>query len=280
VKWKCYTFKISPADPGKEILTSFLSELPFEGFDDKDGEILAYTSHEIEEKKITQIMEELSSFSITFSCQDVPDKNWNEVWENEYEPVVIDNQIYIHAPFHEKNTSFPCSLCIRPQMSFGTGHHPTTRLMLQTLLQCDLKGKKLLDFGCGSGILGIFASMRGAGSVIAVDIDPHCLENIKENAELNSCLITGCYLSDEFITDKNKYSFFFDYIVANINKNVIAEHLDLFHSVLKKEGMLLLSGFYTSDIPALTEKLKYYFPQQSIIEKQEENWALLMVCSS
>jgi len=181
--------------------------------------------------------------SFSYEVKEIEQVNWNHEWEKNFEPIVVDNEVSIRAPFH-KNPGLAYDIVIEPKMSFGTGHHETTHLMVQHLRALDLKGKQVLDMGCGTGILAIFAEMRGAGSVDAIDIDNWCYENSLENVERNQCKTISVYEGDSSLLKPNSY----DLIIANINRNILLADMEIYIQSLKEQGILLLSGFYTEDI--------------------------------
>jgi ribosomal protein L11 methyltransferase len=195
--------------------------------------------------------------------------NWNEEWEKNFNPIDVDGIVSIRAPFHQ-NPHLKYDIVIEPKMSFGTGHHETTHMMIQHLLEVDLKDKKVLDMGSGTGILAIFAEMRGAKPVDAIDIDEWCFENSIENVERNNCENISIYQGDvELLKEKN-----YDLIIANINRNVLLADMAQYAKCLNFKGILLLSGFYIEDIQVLKEEtIKYGL--EIIAQKERNNWASL-----
>jgi len=182
-------------------------------------------------------------FSIEYSINTLAPKNWNEVWESDFKPIVVDERCAVRADFHEP-IAVDYELIITPKMSFGTGHHQTTYMMLQHILDLDLKGTSVLDMGCGTGVLAILAVKKGAHTADAIDIEPWCFENTKENALLNVCKNIQVYEGDSRLLDGKKY----DLIIANINKNVLLHDIPTYASCLHANGTLLLSGFYAADL--------------------------------
>ena len=195
--------------------------------------------------------------------------NWNTEWEKNFEPIMVNDTVSVRAPFHEK-TDLPYEIVIEPKMSFGTGHHETTHLMIQQLLSADLKDKTVLDMGSGTGILAIMAELRGAKSVDAIDIDDWCYENAMENAERNNCKKIRVFKGDAaLLADKN-----YDVIIANINRNVLINDLPVYYKCLNKGGILLLSGFYREDIPFIKKAATGLGLKESdLLEKN--NWISL-----
>lgn len=248
-----YTFKIIPLQPASEILIAELGELPFESFEETETGVKAYIQKENWNEGILENIFALQSseFNITFSFEEIEQVNWNAQWENNFDPIHVENKVSVIAPFHEK-TGMEYEIVIEPKMSFGTGHHETTHLMLQHILELDLKDKTVLDMGTGTGILAIFAEMKGAKAVDAIDIDEWCYINTKENAAVNNCTNVTAYQGDASLLKDQKY----DLIIANINRNILLNDMDTFNSCLITGGKLLLSGFYKEDIPFLEARTK------------------------
>ncbi len=169
-------------------------------------------------------------------------QNWNQQWESDYEPISIDNFCHIRAPFHKATHEFEHELIIMPKMSFGTGHHQTTRLMIQSMRKIDFNERCVLDMGSGTGVLGILAKKMGAKNVTTIDIDPNATDNCKENIETNNVNNIVCITGDSSIIEGN-----FDIILANINRNVLLKDIPIYAKHLNNNGVLLLSGFYESD---------------------------------
>src|SRR5690606_20374736 len=193
--------------------------------------------------------------SLSFSFDKIEKQNWNEEWEKNYEPIIVDDKCLIRASFHNLDKKYPYEIIITPKMSFGTGHHQTTYLMIKSQLDIDHEGKRVLDAGCGTAILSIMASKRGAKEVEAFDIDEWSITNGNENCEVNSC--TNIRLQQGTITEVEIHGEF-DVVLANINKNVLLDEIKIYQQYLNKDGLLLLSGFFTTDIDDLkTEPSKY-----------------------
>lgn len=240
--------------PNSEVLTDVLSaqlgEIGFESFIPVETGLEAYIP--LRDLSLEQVDKLLSDFpleaEITYSCQEMEDKNWNEEWEKNYfQPVVIGDMLCIHSSFHRIEGEFRYRILIDPKMSFGTGHHQTTELMMRGLLTMELKGKSLLDMGCGTAVLAILASMKGASPVTAIDIDEWAYHNAIENARLNGIddirLLQG---GAELLGNET-----YDVILANINRNILLQDIPAYRKVLNRNGMLIMSGFYREDIPAI-----------------------------
>jgi ribosomal protein L11 methyltransferase len=181
----------------------------------------------------------------------IPDQNWNEAWEKNYfKPVVIGGECMIRAPFHTEFPNAKYEIIIEPNMAFGTGNHETTATIVESILQNDLTGKTILDMGCGTGILSILASMKGAKHITAIDIDKWSYEGTKENAKLNNIKNIDIFLGDAQLLNHQK----FDLIFANIHKNVLLNDMEAYYKVLNQGGNLIMSGFYLEDIPDIKAK--------------------------
>lgn len=248
-----YTFTITPLQPATEILIAELGELGFESFEETTTGLNAYIQTKDWNKNILDTVFILNSneFTISYTCSEIEQVNWNAEWEKNFEPIHVDNKVSVIAPFHKK-TNMEYEIVIEPKMSFGTGHHETTHLMIKHLLELDLDNKSVLDMGTGTGILAIFAEMKGATSIDAIDIDEWCFINTEENVEKNNCKHIKAYQGDASMLVTQKY----DVIIANINRNILLNDMDTYNQCLNKGGKLLLSGFYTQDIPFLEERTK------------------------
>ncbi|GIJ96033.1 ribosomal protein L11 methyltransferase [Capnocytophaga stomatis] len=246
-----YDFTIEPLGVASEILVAELAECGFESFVDSERGILAYIQENLWNENILNDVYILQSpeFKISYTFKTIEQINWNEEWEKNFNPIVVDNICTVRAPFHELPSTL-YDIIIEPKMSFGTGHHETTYMMLQFLLNTDLKGKKVLDMGCGTSVLAIMAEKRGAKSITAIDIDNWCVENSLENAERNNCKNITVKLGDASLLDNEN----FDIIIANINRNILLSDIPQYAKSLSSGGMLFLSGFYESDVPAITDK--------------------------
>lgn len=245
-----YNFKITPPQPGTEILIAELGQAGFESFVENEEGVEAYIQKEEWNEDILQDIFILKSaeFEITFQQKEIAQVNWNEEWEKNFNPIVVADTCAVRAPFHIPfNVEY--EIIIEPKMSFGTGHHETTFMMLQHILETNCDGKRVLDMGCGTAVLAILAEMRGAKSLDAIDIDEWCVTNSIENLERNNCSRTTTSLGGaDVIPTKPKY----DIVIANINRNILLEDMATYVSVLEKGGVLFLSGFYKEDLPIIT----------------------------
>jgi len=266
-----YNFTFSPKEPISEILIAELGNVGFESFVETENGVTAYIQKTDWSAEILADVFVLNSdeFSIEYNQNEVPQTNWNAEWEKNFEPIQVDDLVSIRAPFHE-NPNLKYDIVIEPKMSFGTGHHETTHMMVQHLLQLDLENKKVLDMGCGTGILAIFAEMKGAKPLDAIDIDNWCYENSIENVTRNNCENISVYEGDATLLVDKKY----DVIIANINRNILLTDMKVYTNCLQEGGILLLSGFYEQDIPVIdAEVSKYGLKLEKFI--QRNNWVAL-----
>jgi ribosomal protein L11 methyltransferase len=246
-----YTFKVSPKEPATEMLIAELGYAGFESFVENEEGVIAYIQKEECSENILDAIFVLNSneFDISYTFEEIEQVNWNSEWEKNFNAIQVDDKVSIRAPFHE-NPNLEYDIVIEPKMSFGTGHHETTHMMVQHLLTLDLKDKKTLDMGCGTGILAIFAEMKGAQPIDAIDIDNWCYLNTVENVERNNCQQIAAYEGEASLLEGKNY----DVIIANINRNILLNDLPIYGACLNVGGTLLLSGFYAEDIPLLDEK--------------------------
>jgi len=266
-----YSFTVEPKDPGTEILIAELGEAGFESFVENENGVVAYiqqtdwNDHVLDDIFILKSDE----FSISFEKEIIEQTNWNSEWEKNFNPIQVDDLVSIRATFHE-NPNLKYDIVIEPKMSFGTGHHETTHMMVQHLLELDLTNKKTLDMGCGTGILAIFAEMKGAQPIDAIDIDNWCYENSLENVERNKCTHISVFEGDASLLINKK----FDVIIANINRNILLNDMKSYMNCLNDNGTILFSGFYQEDIPIIdAEVSKYGLTLDKIIERN--NWVSL-----
>ncbi|MCF6213537.1 MAG: 50S ribosomal protein L11 methyltransferase [Flavobacteriaceae bacterium] len=253
-----YHFLISPKELGSEILLAELDGIGFDSFEETEKGLDAYIKKENCHAGILSPVKILNSkeFVIIYSKEELPQINWNSEWEKNFNPILIENEVGIRAPFHKKIQNVDYEIVIEPKMSFGTGHHETTHVMIQHILELDLEEKKVLDMGCGTGVLAILAEMKGAKHIDAIDIDTWSCENSIENIERNNCHCINVFKGDALLLKNKTY----DVVLANINRNILLRDIKIYSKSLKKGGMLLLSGFYTKDVPAIElEVVKYNF---------------------
>lgn len=257
-----------------DIVTAGLIDYGFESFVNTDFGLKAYIPsnqfdfNQIDEKELCQNQD----FNISLSYNVIPDQNWNELWEKNYfKPIFIGNRCLIKSPFHDIDKKAEYTILIEPKMSFGTGHHDTTSQMIEQVLDKDLTNKKILDMGCGTGVLAILCAMKGAGEIWAVDNDEWAYNNTIENAMNNNTDNVSVVLGDIDVLDNQK----FDLILANINRNTLLKDMKQYAEALNKNGELIISGFYKEDIEILTEEAKEY----KLFDKKTTNhnkWALIV----
>jgi len=246
-----YDFTVSPTEMGAEILMAELAEVGFDSFVDTPTGIKAYIPKDSWNEQILQDIYLLSNpeFTISYQITEIEQVNWNEEWEKNFSPIVVEDLCTVRANFHPvPNTRY--DIVITPKMSFGTGHHETTYMMLQQLLPLSLEGAKVLDMGCGTGILAIMAALRGAHDITAIDIDPWCVENATENVQQNNCSFITIKEGDVSLIAGEQYNL----ILANINRNILLSDIPAYAQTLLPQGLLLVSGFYVEDLPAIKEK--------------------------
>ncbi|SKB36863.1 ribosomal protein L11 methyltransferase [Parapedobacter luteus] len=254
----------------QDLLIDSLAHMGFDTFEPRNDGFAAYIASEqldlqaLEALLINQPM----GFQVDYQVHEIPSQNWNAVWEGNFEPVVVANQCYVRATFHQPPVGYPYEIIIDPKMAFGTGHHQTTALMIQYMLETAFEGKTVLDMGCGTGILAILAAKRGASRVLAIDNDPVCVASVEENKVLNGApgIIALCgsvdLMADQLV----------DVILANINRNILLDQIAQYARSLKPDGMLYMSGFYDGDDLAL---LKAAGLQHQLIyerHKQQDGW--------
>ncbi|WP_428743324.1 50S ribosomal protein L11 methyltransferase [Tenacibaculum sp.] len=266
-----YEFIVSPLQPGVEILIAELGYAGFESFVETDEGVIAYIQKEEWNADILNDIQILESdeFKITYTFKDIEQTNWNAEWEKNFNPIVVDDVCAVRAPFHKKfDTQY--DIIIEPKMSFGTGHHETTHMMIQHILKNDFTNKSVLDMGCGTGVLAILTEMKGAKPIDAVDYDNWCYLNSLENVERNNCKHITVIEGDASVLTGNKY----DIIIANINRNILLQDMETYASCLNKNGTLFLSGFYNDDIPLIQEECEKHLLKFE--EKLERNlWVSL-----
>ena len=267
-----FNFKIKPLQPWNEILMAELIEIGFDSFTEEYEGILGYIQKDLfkeEEFKNIYLLQN-DEVEISYTYEEMPNINWNEEWEKNFSPINVEDKVLIRAEFHDSNPNMH-EIVIQPKMSFGTGHHPTTHLMIQQMLDMDLENKKVLDMGCGTSVLAIFAKQKGAGRTVAIDIDEWSVENSKENAVRNNV-----ELDIELGTADNLGKEKFEIILANINRNILISDIPTYVSVLEDGGKLLLSGLCFFDVDDILEVCT---EQNLKLEKkiQREEWVSLLL---
>ena len=266
-----YYFTVEPLVPAVEILIAELGYGGFESFVETENGVTAYIQKEEWNSDILEDVQILKSdeFKISYIFNEIEQTNWNEEWEKNFQPIVVDDVCTVRAPFHDvPKTKY--DIIIEPKMSFGTGHHETTHMMIQHILNNDFLNKSVLDMGCGTGVLAILAEMKGAAKIDAIDIDNWCYLNSLENVQRNNCKHISVYEGDASLLKEKAY----DVIIANINRNILLADMSKYVTCLKKEGLLFLSGFYKDDISIINKECsKYGLKLQESLEKN--NWVSL-----
>lgn len=254
-----------------EILIAEFAAIGFDTFQENENGFVTFWEGEFNESILEGIKTQYEALAqLSVDVHDVEKQNWNEEWEKHYDPIIVEGKCIVKAPFHTDAPTFPIELLITPKMSFGTGHHETTYLMLAEMLEMDFKNKQVMDAGTGTGVLAILASKRGAEHVLAFDIDDWCVENTIENAASNEVDVEAIKASIEGIERDPIY----DVLLANINKNVLLAQMSFYANALKAGGCLLLSGFYTED----EEDIKERAHQEGLLferRRERNNWLML-----
>ncbi len=267
-----FNFKIEPLQPWNEILMAELIEIGFDSFTEEHEGILGYIQKDLfQEESLKQLqLFQNPDVKISYTFEEMPNINWNEEWEKNFSPINVEDQVSIRAEFHE-NQNLPHEIIIQPKMSFGTGHHATTYLMIQQMLDMDLHNKTVLDMGCGTSVLAIFAKQQGAGKTVAIDIDEWSVENSIENAARNNVELEISQGTAENLGGEN-----FDIILANINRNILISDIPTYVSVLNSGGQLLLSGLCFFDVDDI---LEICTEQNLTLTKkiQREEWVSLLL---
>lgn len=241
-------YQFTTAPEWRDILLAFLGELPFEVFEETEDGLLAYVPAELADEHLDADIAELQNrFELSWSKQLLPDQNWNEVWESNFQPVIVDDFCGVRAEFHEPLTGVQHELVIQPRMAFGTGHHATTEMMMRQMRDLHFSGAKVFDYGCGTGILAILAARLGAAHTDAVDIEDESYANTLHNAALNGTPQIQAFCGTLDAVPHDVY----DIILANINRNVLLDTMSNMAERLQQEGTLLLSGILEQDVPVI-----------------------------
>ncbi len=262
----------SPSYDIFDILVAELAELGYDSFDTNGNTLKAYIpAVKFSEKETLQLVGQyVNDSTASVGWAEMADKNWNEVWESNFEPIVVGNRCTVRAPFHTNLPPTDYEIVIEPKMSFGTGHHATTYQMADFLLDMDVEGKRVLDMGCGTGILAILAAMKGAAKVVAIDNDEWAYSNAVENVERNVAGKVEVLLGDATLLGAEK----FDTILANINRNILLADLPSYVEVLVPGGTLFLSGILPEDIAIITDRA-LNLGLVSLASKTRNGWAAL-----
>ena len=247
-------FKCDPySETVTDILSAMLAEIGFESFVRGEDALEAYVPQPLfSRSELDQVLADLPlEVEISYTVQTMEDKNWNEEWEKNYfNPIVIGDECCIHSSFHQPEGTYRYPILIDPKMSFGTGHHQTTLLILKEILAMELSGKCVLDMGCGTGVLAILAAMKGAAPVTAIDIEEWAYNIAMENVVLNGMTSIRVLQGGAELLGEERY----DVIFANINRNILLQDLPNYEAVLKQGGIIVMSGFYLDDLPAIRSR--------------------------
>lgn len=249
--------QLNPTELFGEMLTYQLGEAGFEMFEETPQGFKAYIqTSNFNQDEVIEIIEGVKAMNcdINYTIQEIPWQNWNAEWEKNYKPEIIGNKIYVRAEFHEANPSYPHEIIVQPRMAFGTGHHPTTSQVMEAMLDIDFQNKSLLDMGCGTGILAILGMQLGASSAFAIDNDPNSVDNSIENAQRNGYPQIEVALGSSELLEGKTY----DIILANINRNIILNDVEKYAAALNPGGLLITSGYYTSDLSVIKSKAADY----------------------
>lgn len=256
-----------------EILTALLSHEGYEGFVENESNLQVYIPSELfDEKILHEILTQLEINHSSIQYNTIPPQNWNAQWEASFTPITIADCIYIRAPFHPAIENMKYDLVIQPKMSFGTGHHDTTALMIKMMLKLNFENKNIFDYGCGTGILAVLAAKMNAKHIFAIDVDDWAFENVAENIELNHANSVK-YMQGEISLAQNQI---YDIILANINRNVLLSTMEEMSKLLNTGGELLMSGFYISDIEAIHESAQKYHLKQIYKQSTERDWTVML----
>lgn len=269
-----FKFQDTNSSEAGEILIAHLSELPFDSFEETENGIRAFMPHNAFDKNETEtFLEELKpALGFDYEIVEIEDQNWNEQWESNYQPVLIDGKCYIRAPFHAPKPGVDYEIIIEPKMSFGTAHHETTAMMISYVLENEWHERSVLDMGCGTGVLAILASMKGAKKLVAIDNDEWAYTNTLENLERNNTQNILALMGGKEVIPAST----FDVILANINRNILLDQMEHYSDSLKAGGKLFMSGFYEADVPVI-EKEANRFHIKSKSKKMKNRWAALMM---
>jgi ribosomal protein L11 methyltransferase len=246
-----YTFSLVPNEEFvRDILMQEIAEAGFDSFQENETGFIAYAletkfAEDVFDKVIAALKED---YNFSYIVQNVPNENWNEVWESNFKPIVIGNQIYVHADFHPLE-NYPISILIHPKMAFGTGHHETTFQVAEQMLRIDFLDKVTLDMGCGTALLAILAHKLGATNITAIDNDPVAVESAIENAKMNGLNDARIFCGEAAALS----GYFYDVILANINRNILIQDMAAYAAALNPNGHILFSGFYTEDLDMITD---------------------------
>lgn len=264
--------RLNPVDPFADILVARLNEIEFESYAEDEKGVKAYVqTHLLDEESVKEIISEVEGLcELSYTITKVKQENWNEQWESSFEPVYINENCVIRADFHKPITNVEQEIIITPKMSFGTGHHETTSLVMNEMFEIDFDDKSVLDMGCGTGVLAILASKLGANSLVGIDFDEWAVENSVENASLNKVENIDFVHGDVDAIGEAKY----DIILANINRNIILQDIEVYVGAMSTESQILFSGFLEEDVPLILEKSEQ-LGLELVVLKNKNKWQML-----
>ncbi|HRG58765.1 MAG TPA: 50S ribosomal protein L11 methyltransferase [Bacteroidia bacterium] len=269
-----YSFQVNPKHPFTDILVAQLAEIGFESFCETDMGVQAYIQEEFHSAEILNQVEILTNpgeSSISYKQNIIPQQNWNALWESNFDPVKVGMECMVRAPFHEKHAGFKFDIVIDPKMSFGTGHHDTTMLMIEEILKLNMPRKRVLDMGCGTAVLAILAAKMDAEKIVAIDNEEWAYKNAMENCATNNCQqILVIHGNASHIPNNS-----FDYIFANINKNVLLADMQTYFNHLSTDGRLFMSGFFTQDILQIKEHAES-LGLRLLTQVERNTWAIVV----
>lgn len=267
IYWKLTLAIDNEAD--KEAAMAVLLQMDFESFEEDERALLAYVPEESFNKSEVEVF--LNSKSWTYSLEQIAQQNWNALWESNFEPVIVDDFVGIRAHFHEPIVGVEYELQITPKMSFGTGHHATTHMMIQFMRSFNWVEKKVFDFGTGTGVLAILAEKLGATYVLATDFDTWCIENSEENVATNECTHVKLQLLDHADVEGE-----YDFVLANINRHILLDNMEILANKLRGDGRLFISGFLPEDVHVLEEAFhKVGLEQEQLV--QRDKWVAMVL---
>jgi len=260
------------AEMAREILVAELGALNFESFVNTEDGLQAYVQEEVFDEDLVKDLYILQNpdFDIEMEVKTIEQQNWNAEWEKNFDPIEVQGRCVVRAPFHEKK-EVDFDIVIEPKMSFGTGHHETTHQMIAHLLDMDVSGKRVLDMGCGTGILAILACMKGATSITGVDIDEWAYRNTLENVSNNKCSQIIVKQGGAELLENHTY----DVILANINRNILLNDMEAYAKTMSSGSKIVFSGFYSSDINHIDQKARS-LGMRLLRQSEKNNWVALV----
>lgn len=264
---------LNPVMPSREVLLYHLGEIGYDSFTEEENGLNAYVpTSDFSEEKLKKVLSELNEVDLSYTFEHIKTQNWNEIWESNFQPIIVNDKCIVRATFHEADQKYEYDIIINPQMSFGTGHHETTFLVMSEMLKMNFADKYVLDMGSGTGILAILASKLRANKCLAIDIEEWAFHNAIENNELNQIQNIEVKHGDVKLIQEIKNHF--DIVLANINRNVLMADVENYITSLKENGELLLSGFYTTDASMLVEKV-ISLGMELVNQLEKNTWCML-----